>query len=247
MLPSPRQEFWVGEGGGCYNSGYPGLTNTFLSGFWWLDQLGIMAEAGYQGYCRQTLIGGNYGLLNTTTYHPNPDFYTTLLWHRLMGARVLPLVREGEDTAHLRAYAHCSKVPGAVALVLINLAGNVTYDVDVAVLAGTGRGSKAETDPRAHRAESHTTPNPHQRREPRSPPPYPPNPYPHSRSEYHFTAPGLHSQAVLLNGAELRVGADHSIPALLPKIATAPLSPIRMAPHSYAFVILEGLLLPGCE
>ena len=26
-------------------------------------------------YCRQSLIGGNYGLLNTTTFVPNPDYY----------------------------------------------------------------------------------------------------------------------------------------------------------------------------
>lgn len=26
-------------------------------------------------YCRQTLIGGNYGLLNTTNFVPNPDYY----------------------------------------------------------------------------------------------------------------------------------------------------------------------------
>lgn len=30
-------------------------------------------------YCRQTLIGGNYGLLNTTTFIPNPDYYRLLL------------------------------------------------------------------------------------------------------------------------------------------------------------------------
>jgi hypothetical protein len=26
-------------------------------------------------YCRQSLIGGNYGLLNTSTFVPNPDYY----------------------------------------------------------------------------------------------------------------------------------------------------------------------------
>lgn len=26
-------------------------------------------------YCRQTLIGGNYGLLDTNTFVPNPDYY----------------------------------------------------------------------------------------------------------------------------------------------------------------------------
>lgn len=26
-------------------------------------------------FCRQALIGGNYALLNTTTFIPNPDYY----------------------------------------------------------------------------------------------------------------------------------------------------------------------------
>ncbi|GKC35454.1 heparanase-like protein 1 [Tanacetum coccineum] len=30
-------------------------------------------------YCRQTLIGGNYGLLDTTTFVPNPDYYSTIV------------------------------------------------------------------------------------------------------------------------------------------------------------------------
>lgn len=41
----------------------------------YLDQLGMSARYDTKTYCRQSLIGGNYGLLNTTTYHPNPDYY----------------------------------------------------------------------------------------------------------------------------------------------------------------------------
>lgn len=28
-----------------------------------------------KAYCRQSLIGGNYGLLNTTTFAPNPNYF----------------------------------------------------------------------------------------------------------------------------------------------------------------------------
>lgn len=41
----------------------------------YLDQLGMAASYDTKTYCRQTLIGGNYGLLNTTTFIPNPDYY----------------------------------------------------------------------------------------------------------------------------------------------------------------------------
>jgi heparanase 1 len=41
----------------------------------YLDQLGIASTYNTKVYCRQTLIGGNYGLLNTSTLTPNPDYY----------------------------------------------------------------------------------------------------------------------------------------------------------------------------
>uniref|UniRef100_A0A7N1A3Q7 Uncharacterized protein n=1 Tax=Kalanchoe fedtschenkoi TaxID=63787 RepID=A0A7N1A3Q7_KALFE len=56
---------WVGESGGAYNSGRNHVSNTFVYSFWYLY--------------RQTLIGGNYGLLNTSTFVPNPDYYSVLL------------------------------------------------------------------------------------------------------------------------------------------------------------------------
>nr|DAD45056.1 TPA_asm: hypothetical protein HUJ06_003286 [Nelumbo nucifera] len=67
---------WVGEAGGAYNSGHNLVTNAFVFSFWYLDQLGMSATYDTKTYCRQTLIGGNYGLLNTTTFVPNPDYYS---------------------------------------------------------------------------------------------------------------------------------------------------------------------------
>ncbi|ONM33166.1 Heparanase-like protein 1 [Zea mays] len=88
---------WVGESGGAYNSGSRLVSNTFLNSFWYLDQLGQSAKYDTKVYCRQTLIGGNYGLLDTETFVPNPDYYrqayggVTLLLlnlHRTMGFMV---------------------------------------------------------------------------------------------------------------------------------------------------------------
>lgn len=66
---------WVSEAGGAYNSGRNLVTNAFVFGFWYLDQLGMASMYDTKTYCRQTLIGGNYGLLDTTTFIPNPDYY----------------------------------------------------------------------------------------------------------------------------------------------------------------------------
>ena len=65
------------------------MTNRFISSFWYADALGLLATLNHTGFCRQTLIGGNYGLLNRTTAHPNPDFFIAQLFHDLMGERVL--------------------------------------------------------------------------------------------------------------------------------------------------------------
>ena len=101
-----RSQIWMGKTGGAYNSGHPGVTDAFMSGFWYLDNLAILAQRGHQGFCWQTLIGGNHGLLNTTTFKPNPDFYSALLFKRLMGQKVLNATVVGPST--LCAYAHCT-------------------------------------------------------------------------------------------------------------------------------------------
>ncbi|URE14170.1 heparanase-like protein [Musa troglodytarum] len=66
---------WVGEAGGAYNSGHHLVTDSFVFSFWYLDQLGMASTYDTKTYCRQSFIGGNYGLLNTTTFRPNPDYY----------------------------------------------------------------------------------------------------------------------------------------------------------------------------
>ncbi|CDP14477.1 unnamed protein product [Coffea canephora] len=53
-----------------------------------------------KAYCRPSLIGGNYGLLDTTTFVPNPDYYSALLWHQLMGRNVLATNFTGTKKIH---------------------------------------------------------------------------------------------------------------------------------------------------
>ncbi|KAE8688115.1 Heparanase-like protein 2 [Hibiscus syriacus] len=98
---------WVGEAGGAYNSGRNHVSNSFANSFWYMDQLGMAASYDTKTYCRQTLIGGNYGLLDTATFVPHPDYYSALLWHRLMGRKVLSTSFYGMKS--VRAYGHCSK------------------------------------------------------------------------------------------------------------------------------------------
>ncbi|GMI43746.1 hypothetical protein TrCOL_g13542 [Triparma columacea] len=139
-------EIWMGEAGGAYNSGRPGVTNAFMSSFWYLDGFGVLSEKGHQSFCRQTLVGGNYGLLQATgtnSYAPNPDFYALALWQNLMGRSVLEVERsdgvEGEGDRDLRVYAHCQKGGNGVSILALNLANDTSKVIDVTGVDGSQR------------------------------------------------------------------------------------------------------------
>ncbi|KAE9602321.1 hypothetical protein Lal_00049594 [Lupinus albus] len=122
---------WVGEAGGAYNSGHHLVSDAFVYSFWYLDQLGMSAIYDTRTYCRQTLIGGNYGLLDTKTFIPNPDYYSALLWHRLMGRQVLTTSFLG--TKKIRAYAHCAKQSQGITVLLLNLSNQTSVQAKLAI------------------------------------------------------------------------------------------------------------------
>jgi heparanase 1 len=133
QAPGPKRPVpWVGEAGGAYNSGAPTVTDAFVSNFWYLDALGNAAVHGFGGWCRQTLVGGNYSLLSTNTFVPHPDYYAALLWRTLMGSTVLSARQGPPAVPALRTYAHCSPPRaganptsrGDVTVLLLNMASN---------------------------------------------------------------------------------------------------------------------------
>ena len=71
--------------------------------------------------CRQSLIGGRYALFDVATRSLSPDYYSTLLWRRLMSPKVLRSGISGHELCDalcasgrkppdpaLRAYVHCA-------------------------------------------------------------------------------------------------------------------------------------------
>ncbi|GAB2289156.1 hypothetical protein Dimus_023459 [Dionaea muscipula] len=223
---------WVGEAGGAYNSGRNGVTNAFVFSFWYLDQLGMAAKYDTKTYCRQTLVGGNYGLLNTTTFVPNPDYYSALLWHRLMGRKVLSTSFSGSNK--IRAYAHCAKQSQGVTLLLINLDGDSTVEAKITFNGSSvlhklhhqhRRGSRRARSSSVYvKAET-------------------------GRQEYHLTAMegNLHSQVMLLNGSILSVDSTGSIPPLEPVNVSSSDDPVIVAPFSIVFVHIPYIVLPACS
>lgn len=83
----------VSESGGAYNSGQRGVTDGFVSSFWFNDLLGALARHGHAFGCRQAILGGHYALLDLRRRQPAPDFYSLLLWRRLMSPKSLRVVK----------------------------------------------------------------------------------------------------------------------------------------------------------
>ncbi|XP_024984271.1 heparanase-like protein 3 [Cynara cardunculus var. scolymus] len=224
---------WVGEAGGAYNSGRNLVSNAFVFGFWYLDQLGMASTYDTKTYCRQTLIGGNYGLLDTTTFLPNPDYYSALLWHRLMGRHVLSTRFIG--TNKIRSYAHCSKTSAGMTVLLINLDGLKTTNIGLSFENATTIVKSIQHEPK-HTQKSKFS---KMLRNPKF--------AEATRDEYHLTVKNgdLHSQTVLLNGNELLVNSSGIIPLLEP-IKQNFSSPITVAPFSIVFVHIPSIHVPAC-
>ncbi|KAK4395884.1 Heparanase-like protein 1 [Sesamum angolense] len=217
----PWASAWVSESGGAYNNGAKDISNTFVNSFW------------------QTLIGGFYGLLNQTTFVPNPDYYSALLWHRLMGKGVLAV--KSHSPPYLRSYAHCGKERAGITLLLINLSNETAYNVEVqsrnnAELSlkdrtGTKRNSfvhglKRSVSWIGNKASDEKL----------------------SREEYHLTPENgdLQSKIMLLNGNRLQLTETGDIPSLVPVLRDVN-SPLSIAPYSIKFVVFPSFSSPGCK
>lgn len=233
----PWASAWVGESGGAYNSGGRHVSDTFVNSFWYLDQLGMASRYNTKVYCRQTLVGGHYGLLNTTTLVPNPDYYSALLWHRLMGKVVVAV--GSNASPFLRSYAHCSKGRAGITLLLINLSNQTDFiisvqnsmDMRLTVEENTSgensfvRGLKRSVSWVGSRASDE----------------------PMYREEYHLTAKdgNLRSRTMVLNGIPLELTEDENIPNMDP-VRLDVNSPLYINPLSISFIVFPNFDAPAC-
>src|ERR1700716_4560125 len=91
----------------------------FIDSFRYLNQLGTLAKRGVQVVIHNTLAASDYALVDETTLLPRPNYWSALLWRKMMGTTVLdagvPLA------AGQHVYAHCQLgTPGGVTLLIIN-------------------------------------------------------------------------------------------------------------------------------
>ncbi|GAB5356852.1 hypothetical protein AAMO2058_000324100 [Amorphochlora amoebiformis] len=118
-------QLWAGEIG-PHNGGSPPCSHNslrwanFSNGFWFLNTLGTKAVHRTDAFCRQDLVGADYGMLDCSTLNPLPDFYNALIWKKVMGSRVLNVTSVNRD--HIKAYAHCTQgSKKGVSMVILNL------------------------------------------------------------------------------------------------------------------------------
>ncbi|XP_038162866.1 heparanase [Cyprinodon tularosa] len=121
---SPGKAVWLGETSSAYGGGALGLSDTFVSGFMWLDKLGLGARLGLEVVMRQVLLGsGSYHLIDDNL-DPLPDYWLSLLYKKLVGPEVLNVSDSGRNK-RVRLYLHCanrkSYARGAVVLLWMNL------------------------------------------------------------------------------------------------------------------------------
>ena len=130
-------EIWGGEIG-PHNGGNPICDHTMMrwanfgDSLWYVDAMASKARNGYSGFCRQDYIGGDYGMMDCLTGEPLPDYWSALLFGKLMGSKVLQANMETNNVTSVKVYAHCTNtkeqgsVAGDVTLVVINLSDNDT-------------------------------------------------------------------------------------------------------------------------
>jgi len=232
----PWAAAWVGEAGGAYNSGGRQVSETFINSFWYLDQFGMSAKQNTKVYCRQALVGGFYGLLEKETFVPNPDYYSALLWHRLMGKGVLGVQTNASE--YLRAYVHCSKGRAGITILLINLSKHTTFTV------GVSNGVKVilHADSMKRKSIWETIKSKFSWVGNKASDGY------LNREEYHLSPKDgdLRSKIMLLNGNPLEPTATGDIPNLEP-VRRSCKSPVYINPLSISFIVLPTFDAPACS
>ena len=121
---------WITETADAACGGNP-WASTFLDTFRYLVEHARLAQLGVSVIMHNTLASSDYGLLDQNTYEPRPNYWATLLWHKLMGTIVLDPGRPPDPNVYL--FAHCMKDhPGGVSLLIVNADRQRKFNVNLA-------------------------------------------------------------------------------------------------------------------
>jgi heparanase 1 len=125
----PGGAIWLTETGETGCGGDPWAAD-FIDSFRYLNQLGTLAKLGIQVVIHNTLAASDYALVDETTLLPRPNYWSALLWRKMMGTTVLDAGTSPSPNLHL--YAHCLRnQPAGVALLAINADRTASQELDV--------------------------------------------------------------------------------------------------------------------
>jgi hypothetical protein len=126
----PGKPIWLTETGETACGGNP-WASTFLDSFRYLNQLGTLAKRQVQVVAHNTLAASDYALIDEDTLNPRPNYWSALLWRKLMGTTVLDA---GTSAPPVYVYAHCLRnQPGGVAILAINTDRDASHDITLPV------------------------------------------------------------------------------------------------------------------
>jgi len=231
---APSTEIWITETAAAWASGTAGVCDGFVSGFWYMDQLGMAATDGHSAMCRQCLVGGNYSLIDQVNgFKPNPDYWTAWLYKHLMGTvmlaidQVMPEMGDYDPT--VRAYLSCTPPTapgykdGAVTMSFINQdSSNKSIELYQGARLNEFDGRKSW-------------------------PPTPPDFEQLPRIEFVLTSAtgNVLARDVKLNGATLALNANGDVPKMVGKNGTA--LQFVVPPQSYGFAVYPDAAAPACS
>ena len=114
----PGKPIWLTETAQAACGGSP-WASTFLDSFRYLNQLGLLAQKGVQVVMHNTLSASDYALIDQDTLEPRPNYWSAVLWRKLMDRTVLASPPATAPT--LKTYAHCLRnAEGGVGILAIN-------------------------------------------------------------------------------------------------------------------------------
>ena len=101
------KQVWAGETSSTYGGGTANASAGFSAGFMWVDKLGLAANLGHKVVCRQVFAHSRYSVIGDDNL-PNPDYWSSVLWRRLVGSHVIAVGGGLAPGRAVRTYAFCA-------------------------------------------------------------------------------------------------------------------------------------------
>lgn len=127
----PGKPLWITETADAACGGNP-WASTFRDTFRYLIEHARLARRGAKVIMHNTLAASDYGLLDQNTFQLRPNYWASLVWHKLMGTTVLDPQVSAAAAPNAYVYAQCLEGQrGGVTLLIINADRQRSFDLNL--------------------------------------------------------------------------------------------------------------------